>query len=451
MNRISIFLFLSIVFGAASAQNTTIDKIIAQVGENIIMQSEVESIYYQEAADGEVPEDLRCSILEQLITQKLLLIQAQKDSVEVTEERVDYELDRRLRYYESLFGSREKMEEFYGKTFTEMKEEFRSDVKDLLLAETMQGQILGDLSVSPSEVKAFYNSIPPDSLPYFDAEVEMAQIAIVPEPTAEQKQYARDKAEELRQRVLDGENFELLASIYSEDPGSKEEGGDLGCQPRGTFVTEFDAAAFKLQPGEISDVVSTQFGYHIIRMESRQGNNACLRHILITPPVTNANIQMATNLLDSIKKEILAGNLTFRDAAAKYSDDEGSNLIGGDMTNFQTGSSFFAIDELEPDVYYAIEKLKPGEISEIVSYFSFDGKRGMRLIQLKSQSAPHKANLDDDYYRMQAATKQQKQQKLLNEWVQNKVKAAYLRIDGAYDGCENITELKNASYDIGKK
>jgi len=332
-----------------------------------------------------------------------------------------------------------------------MKEEFRSDVKDLLLAETMQGQILGDLSVSPSEVKAFYNSIPPDSLPYFDAEVEMAQIAIVPEPTAEQKQYARDKAEELRQRVLDGENFELLASIYSEDPGSKEEGGDLGCQPRGTFVTEFDAAAFKLQPGEISDVVSTQFGYHIIRMESRQGNNACLRHILITPPVTNANIQMATNLLDSIKKEILAGNLTFRDAAAKYSDDEGSNLIGGDMTNFQTGSSFFAIDELEPDVYYAIEKLKPGEISEIVSYFSFDGKRGMRLIQLKSQSAPHKANLDDDYYRMQAATKQQKQQKLLNEWVQNKVKAAYLRIDGAYDGCENITELKNASYDIGKK
>jgi len=160
---------------------------------------------------------------------------------------------------------------------------------------------------------------------------------------------------------------------------------------------------------------------------------------------------MATNLLDSIKKEILAGNLTFRDAAAKYSDDEGSNLIGGDMTNFQTGSSFFAIDELEPDVYYAIEKLKPGEISEIVSYFSFDGKRGMRLIQLKSQSAPHKANLDDDYYRMQAATKQQKQQKLLNEWVQNKVKAAYLRIDGAYDGCENITELKNASYDIGKK
>ena len=265
---------LMLLATVAWAQPKTIDKIVAQVGENIILQSEIETIYYQEASNGTVSADLRCLIMEQLITQKLLLIQAQKDSVEVTDEQVEYELERRLRYYESLFGSKEKMEEFYGKTFQEMKEEFREDIRDILLSDRMKGQIAGDITISPSEVRAFFNKIPTDSLPYFDAEVEYAQIAIVPQPTAEQKAYAREKAEGIRQRILDGDDFELLASIYSEDPGSKEIGGDLGCQTRGTFVTEFDAAAFKLQPGEISEVVATQFGYHIIRLESRQGNTA---------------------------------------------------------------------------------------------------------------------------------------------------------------------------------
>lgn len=457
MNRINktipfVVVLLTILFTTRlSAQHTTIDKIVAQVGENIILQSEIETIFYQEAADGEVPDDLRCDILEQLITQKLLLIQALKDSVEVGDDRVEYELDRRLNYYESLFGSRQKMEEFYGKTFLEMKEEFREDIRDLLLAQQVQGQIVGELSVSPAEVKAFFKTIPEDSLPYFDAEVELGQIAIIPEPTAEQRQYAREKVEELRQRVLDGESFELLASIYSEDPGSKEDGGYLGCQPRGTYVTEFDAAAFKLQPGEISEVVSTQFGYHIIKMEERQGNNVCLRHILVTPPVTQANVQMATQQLDSIRKEIENGNINFREAASQFSDDEYSNLVGGDMTNPQTGSSFFAIDELDPDVYYAIEKLEPGEMSEIIPFYSYDGKRGLRIILLRSQSPPHRANLDDDYYRMQAAAKAQKEQTIISDWVYQKVKAAYLWVDPDYNGCENIDNLKNASYDIGKK
>lgn len=451
MKNILSATLLMLIATAAWAQPKTIDKIVAQVGENIILQSEIETIYYQEASNGAVPDDLRCLIMEQLITQKLLLIQAQKDSVEVTDEQVEYELERRLRYYESLFGSKEKMEEFYGKTFQEMKEEFREDIRDILLSDRMKSQIAGDITVSPSEVRAFFNKIPADSLPYFDAEVDYAQIAIVPEPTAEQKAYAREKAEGIRQRILDGDDFELLASIYSEDPGSKENGGDLGCQTRGTFVTEFDAAAFKLQPGEISEVVATQFGYHIIRLESRQGNTACLKHILITPPVTNSNIQLATKKLDSIRAAIISGTLSFREAAAQYSDDEASNLVGGDVTNFQTGSSMFAIDELEPEVYYAIEKLDPGEVSEIISFTSFDGKRGLRIVQLKSQSDPHRANLEDDYYRMQAAAKNEKQMEILSDWVERKLKAAYLKIDPIYDGCENIQELIRVANDVGRK
>jgi peptidyl-prolyl cis-trans isomerase SurA len=450
--RILILFYLSLFLSAAGiAQVQTIDKIVAQVGSKIVLQSEIESIYYQEAANGAVPEDLRCIIMQELITQKLLLIQAEKDSIEVTEDQVEYELERRLRYYESLFGSREKMEEFYGKSYQEMKEEFRGDIKDILLSDRMKATISGDITVSPSEVKAFFNEIPKDSLPYFDAEVEVAQISIIPSATAEQKAFAKQKAEEIRQRILDGDDFNLLASIYSEDPSTKENGGYLDCKPRGTYVTEFEAAAFKLKPGEISEVVATQFGYHIIKMDSRQGDKICLRHILIAPPVTNTNVTIATKKLDSIRTQIIAGNITFREAAMKFSEDESSKLVGGDMVNPQTGSSLFAIDEMEPELYYAIEKLKPGEVSPISQYTTWDGKRGLRIVQLKSQSAPHIANLEDDYYRMQAAAQNYKQNEILQEWVAEKVKYAYLKIDPSYDACPEVQALINASYDIGRK
>ncbi|HAE14564.1 MAG TPA: peptidylprolyl isomerase [Bacteroidetes bacterium] len=450
MNKL-ILLTLSLLAGTTLSAQKTIDRIVGQVGDKIILQSEVESIYYQEASNGEVADDLRCYILQELVTQKLLLIQAEKDSVVVTDEQVEYELERRLRYYESLFGSRDKMEEFYGKTFQEMKEEFREDIRNILLSDQMKSNIAGDMTVSPSEVKDFFNNIPKDSLPYFDAEVEVAQLTIKPKPTAEQKAYAKQKAEEIHQRLVDGDSFDLLASLYSEDPGSKEDGGSLGCQTRGTFVPEFEAAAFKLQPDEISNVVATQFGYHIIKMDSRQGDKVCLRHILITPPVTNTNVTIATKKLDSIRTQIMAGNISFRDAAAKFSDDEYSKLVGGDMTNPQTGSSLFAIDEMDPELYYAIEKLKPGEVSAIVQFTDYDGSRGLRIVQLKSQSAPHVANLEDDYYRLQAAALNNKQQEALNEWVDQKIKSVYLRVDPIYDGCENMQELIRASYDLGRK
>lgn len=449
-----LFLFAMCLFlsNKSFAQNKVADKIVAQVGEKIILRSEIETIYLQEASQGTaLPEDVRCYIMKELITQQLLVLQAAKDSVEVTDDEVEYELDRRLRYYESLFGSREKMEEFYGKTFQEMKEEFRPDIKDILLSDRMKAQVTGDITVSPAEVKAFFNKIPKDSLPYFDAEVEYAHIVIMPEPTGEQKAFARQKLEDLRQRILNGEDFNVLASIYSEDPGSKEDGGYLGCVSRGTFVSEFDAAAFKLKPGEISEIVQTQFGYHIIKLEERQGDKICLRHILITPPVTNSNYTIASKKLDSVRALIVAGNITFRDAAAKYSTDESTNKSGGEVLNSQTGSTFFEIDQLEPDVYYAIEKLKPGEISEVISYTDYRGRKGMRILLLNSQSPPHQANLTDDYYRMQAAAKNEKQMRLLNDWVMRKVKDVYLRVDPTFDTCPEIMDMMRRSLEIGSK
>ncbi|MBC8048387.1 MAG: peptidylprolyl isomerase [Fimbriimonadaceae bacterium] len=436
-----------------TAQPQIADKIIAQVDENIILKSDVESVYQQDLQQnkGNLPADYRCSVLQQFIAQKLLLVQAAKDSIIVGDDQVEYELDRRIRYFESMFGSREKMEDFYGKTVQEMKEEFRDDIKKQLLAQQMQSTLFGDVTISPSEVKEFFNKIPKDSLPYYNAEVEVAQIVLVPEPTADQKAYAKEKIEDIRKRIMDGEDFDKLGDIYTNDRDEADNARiDLGCVTRGSYVPEFEAAAFKLKQGEISEVVQTQFGYHLIKLVSRQGDNICLKHILIVPPVTNTNMQIVTKKLDSIRTEILAKKITFYNAATKFSMDSYTNLTGGDMQNPQSAETYFEINELEPEVYYAIEKLAPGEITQIMPYTTYDGKKALRIILLKTQTKPHIASLDTDYNRMQQAALTEKKFRLMDEWLQEKVKTVYLKIDPAYSGCENIDQLINAANNTSK-
>lgn len=442
-----LFIFLcallpSILF----AQPQLADKIVAQIDDNIILKSDIESIYQQDLQQSKtgLPEDHRCDILEQFIAQKLLLVQAAKDSVIIGDDQVEYELDSRIRYFVSLFGSTEKMEDFYGKTVGEMKEEFRDDIRKQLLAQEMRRKLFGDVTISPSEVREFFKKIPVDSLPYYNAEVEIAQIVIIPEPTEEQKEYAREKIEDLRKRIQNGESFESLANLYSQDPYNIKEqnGGDLGCVTRGTYFPEFEAAAFKLKQGEVSEVVQTPFGYHLIKLVSRQGDNICLRHLLIAPPVTNTNLQIATKKIDSIRNEIVNGKLSFYNAATKFSQDASSNLTGGDMVNPQTGTTYFEINQLDPDVYYSIEKLSPGSVTQIMNYTTPDGKKAVRIIMLKSQSAPHVASLDTDYDRMQQAALEEKKFRLQDQWLAGKVKSVYLKIDPTYFGCSNIDELR---------
>lgn len=430
-----------IISGSVLHAQQLVDKIVAQVDDKIIMKSEIETFYLQELQNRELPVDYRCNILQELITQKIMLIQAAKDSLVVTDDEVEATLDNRIRYFQSLFGTAEKMEEFYGKSIQEIKEEFRDDVFNLLMIQKMQSSIFGDVNVSPAEVKEFFNSIPKDSLPLINAEVELSQLVIIPKPNAEQKQIAKKKTEDLRTRIINGEDFCVLAGIYSQDPGSKDNCGDLGCTTRETFVTEFSAAAFKLKPGETSEVTETEFGYHIIQMESRQGDKACLRHILIIPPVTNTNLVIANKTIDSIRAQIVTGKITFCNAAAKYSDDEGTSKTCGDIVNSQTGDVSFEVSELSPDDYYAIENLNPGEISQVIPFTTADGKKAVRIVMLKSQSTPHELNLKDDYARLQQFALSKKQGELLNKWVDEKIKKVYLKIDPAYSDCENINTL----------
>ncbi|MFN0275617.1 MAG: peptidylprolyl isomerase [Chitinophagales bacterium] len=442
--------FLIILFTSLQsllfAQPVVIDKIVGQVDENIILKSDIETVFLQDKQqnNGVLPADYRCSLLQQFIAQKLLIVQAAKDSIIVTDDQVEYELDRRIRYFVSLFGSTERMEEYYGKTVLEMKEEFRGDIRSQLLAQTMQETLFGEVSISPSEVKEFFSKIPKDSLPYYNAEVEVAQIVIIPEPTAEQKAYAKEKTEDLRKRVINGENFESIAEIYTDD--RDEEGNariELGCVGRGQFVPEFEAAAFKLAPGEISEVVQTQFGYHLIKLISRQGNTICLKHMLIMPKTTATNMNIATKKLDSIRSEITAGKINFYNAASKYSMDEYSKLTGGNIENPNTGEAYFEINQLEPEMYYLIEKMSPGEISKVTQYTTQDGKKAVRIVLLKSQSQPHIASIETDYNRMQQAALQEKKFRLMDEWLREKVKSVYLKIDPVYSDCENLNELVN--------
>lgn len=419
-----------------------VDKIVAQVGDKIILMSEVESYYYDALQRGDVPADYRCAILQELISQKLMLIQAAKDSIEVTDADVESNIDNRIRYFESMFGSQEKMEEFYGKTVQEIKEEFRDDVKNMLLIEKVRGTILGETSVSPTEVKDFFNSIPIDSLPLISAQVEYAQITMVPKANAEQKALAKQKAQDILQRIRNGEDFCTLAGIYGMD-GTKDDCGNLGCQTRNTFVRDFSAAAFKLQPGEISDVVETEFGYHIIKMESLQGDKACLRHILIMPPVTNLNYVSANKKLDSVRAEIIAGRITFCEAALKYSDDENTSKSCGAVTNPQTGGTSFEISELAPDDYYALENLKEGQLSGVLAFTTADGKKAVRLIQMNEQTEPHQLNIKDDYARLQQFAVNQKEQKAMGDWVLQKAEREYIRIDENYAGCTTVYQLVN--------
>lgn len=435
-----------IVSCALYAQPLIADKIVAQVDENIILKSDIETVYQQDLqqSKGNLPADYRCSLLQQFISQKLLLVQAAKDSVTVTDDQVEYELDRRIRYFVSLFGSQERMEEYYGKTVPEMKEEFREDIKRQILAQTMQENLFGNVSISPSEVKEFFKKIPPDSLPYFNAEVELAQIVLIPQPNAEQKAYARGKAEELRTRIMQGESFESIADIYTDD--RDEQGNarvELGCVGRGEFVPEFEAAAFKLQPGEVSEVVQTQFGYHLIKLISRQGNTICLKHLLIMPKTTTSNLATATKKLDSIRAEIVSGKLNFYDAATKFSADEATKYTGGALQNPNTGDTYFEISQLDPEMYYLIEKMTVGEISKVTQYTTQDGKKALRIVILKSQTKPHKASLETDYDRMQAAALQEKKYRMMDIWLREKIKTVYLKIDPSYAACNSLNELVN--------
>lgn len=421
------------------------DKVIAVVGDKIILKSELEVQYQQFLNSEQSPAEaktVKCDILERMLEQKLLLEQAIFDSIQVSSDEVESEIDRRIRYFTSLIGSEEALEEYYGKTILEIKDGFRSDIQQQLLSNRMQAGITQGLKVTPSEVKAFFEKIPEDSLPYYNVELEIAQIIMFPKKSNIQKELAKEKISSIRKRIVDGEEFETLALLYSEDPGSASKGGELGFMKRGQLVSEFEAVAFDLEEGEVSSVVETVYGYHVIQLIERLGQKVNVRHILVKVPTTSFELKKAKKDLDSIAVLIRNDSISFEEAVSKFSDDEQTKYNGGNLLNNRTGNYKFESTEIDPTIYFAIENMQVGDVSDPISYITQDGKQGYRIVKLKSQTKPHRANLDQDYQKIQEMALLEKQKKIMDQWIKNKIKKYYISIEESESDCDNLAIWK---------
>lgn len=442
-------LLLAVFFSTGNVMAQPLDEIVAVVGKTrIVLKSDidmqVDALATQNAEMSEHPE---CDIMEQMILQKLLVEQAERDSVTISDEEVEASLENRIRYFIMQYGSKEKVEELSGKTIYQLKDENREVTMEMMLSERMQANILESVKVTPVEVQKFYATIPADSLPFFPATVEMGQIVLDPPVSPELDTYARRKIDAIRKKVVDeGADFATQAGINSDDPGSRDEGGLMRGISRkgGNLVIEFAVAAFKLQNGEISPVIRTRFGYHIIQMVSRKGDEADIRHILIKPELTSIDFNNALASLDTIRQELVEGKMTFEQAVGKYSTDEMANRTGG-MISDQQGNTILEVEDLDPTLALMMDTLKPGMYSKPMIYTNVRGERSCRIVYMKSQTDPHKANLKEDYSRIQFAALQKKKGERMQNWVKDKAPTYFIKLDPEYKQCPNLENFIEAS------
>jgi len=432
-------LLLTPCFTYAQQTHQLVDKVVAVIGGKIILSSEVNA-RVQEYVDQKVPDTtaIHCKVIEDLMYEKLLLIEAEKDStIEVSDAQVAQEFDKRINYYITELGSKEAFEKWYGKSVQQYKDELKPDVKDLLMAQQMRAKVIEGITVSPEDVRKFYEAIPKDSIPKINAQEEVAQIVKLPAITTEEKQVAKAKCEGLRQRVLKGEDMATLAVLYTDDPGSIKNGGMYKNVRKGEFAPEFEKVAFSLKDSGISQVFETQFGFHFIQLLHRHGELVDVRHILNVPIVSNDDMVKCKDELDTIEKNIKRDSITFSDAAAKYSDDKNTKYNGGVITNPQTGLSKWDMNQLgELELSYTINMNK-GDISDPEVYNTPDAKHGYRIVMLKNRTKPHDANLKDDYQQIQAAALAKKQQKVINDWINRKLReGVYVHVDNEYQQCK---------------
>ncbi|MCH2043156.1 MAG: peptidylprolyl isomerase [Saprospiraceae bacterium] len=427
-----------------------LDRVIAVVGNEVILLSDVEAQYklLKSQAGGNLPENAYCAVFEQSLSNALILSQADRDSVLVSDVEVDEQLDSRiLQILEYMGGSEEQFVYYYNMTPEEMKERMRDDMRKQLIIQKMQQEISMNQIITPKEVKTFFKRIPKDSLPYFNAEVELDELVIKPKISDEEDKRALTLAENLRkQLVVDSVDFAVLARKYSCDPGSGSRGGDLGIVPRGTFVPDFEAVVYQLDKGEISEIVKTEFGYHIIQLIERLGNNIHCRHILLCPTITAKDEEAAFNHADSIRTLIMQDSLTFSEGIQKFSEDEFSKTKNGTILSQKTGEPYIELGDLDTEIYFALDDADIGEITQPLKMRGVDGKPVYKLIKVRNRTLPHEANLKDDYSRIQKAALEEKKAKFLYEWVNDHIDEHFieLRVGGLskLEGCEFMNRWK---------
>lgn len=432
-NRIIVFISIILCVSVASSAQV-LDQIIVVVGDDMIKQSDVENQQMLLQQQGE--SSTKCEIFKEMVVQKFLVDQAKIDSVEVSDGEVNNEIDRRVSMISGTKGGLAQLEKFYGKSEVEIRSDWKPVVKEQLLAQKVQNTIVGDVSVSPNDVRLFYQSHL-DSMPKIPTRYEYAQIVIQPNLTEEEEKALRKKCEEIRQRAINGESFAKLAVLYSDDTESAKRGGMLGDYiSRGELVPEFAAVAFRLKEGEISRVVKTDFGYHVIQMVELKGEKAKLRHILIKPQVTVSEMQTSYQKADSIRRAI-GDSLTFEQAAARFSTDTKTNKNGGIYMNPYTGTSKFEEGMIEPTIWYSLKTMKAGDISEPILTYDDKGTQVYKIIKLISYVPEHTATLLDDYSDVKEMALEEKKETTMNDWLRNKKSQIFMSIKSdEYKECD---------------
>ena len=410
-----------------------VDGVVSQVGKEIILSSDIAMQREALAREGQTLTD--CEMLRELMLEKLLIHHAAIDSVIVAEDEVDENIDRRIEQLVGQIGTEQRLEEYYKKSILEIKQEMRPLMKNQMTAQRMQMTITETLDVTPKEVEDAVAMIPLDSLPLIGTEVSLAQIIVEPKVSAQANQDAIDRLNQLRDRILGGSSFATMAILYSEDPGSNRNGGEYKAIKRGIFVKEFEEVAFNLRPGEVSAPFKTEYGYHIVQLQTKRGEEFDLRHILIKPKVEQEDLDAAKNTLDSLRSAILSGALSFEYVAEKHSTDEESRLNGGVMMNPMTTDVRWNVENLDRGVFYAIEKIDVGQISEAALVRLPDGHEIFRVLQLRERIAPHRANLTQDFSLLKNYVQNQRRQAKMLEWVAERKNETYVFIAANYKDC----------------
>ena len=438
----ALFLSLSII-GSAQGQPKKViaDKIAGLVGDKIILQSDIKnSLADIVRQGGAVPENAECLLMEQAIISKVLMLQALEDSLPVTDEEVEADLDNRIRQYINQFGSQDALEEVAGKTIYQIKDDARESVKEQKLAQAMQRKIVDNVRITPIEVKAYFDKIPKDSLPFYESELEICQIILYPKASRDLEQYIVGEMNNYKKQIENKlTDFCRLAKQVSEDPGSKERCGQYQInRTEKTWDPVFLSTAFRLKEGEISSPVKSKFGFHIIQMVQRNGDDAVVRHILRIPPVTEEEIGQAKRKLDTIRSKLIAGTMNFNEAGSKYSDDEAAKYTGPCITD-REGSTFVTIDMLDKEMVRMLGKMKAGDISQPTSFENEQGKKGVRIVYLKSRSEPHRMNMQDDYSKISNFALEEKKSKTLEKWLKSKLPTYYVMVDpGTLEECPQL-------------
>ena len=438
-----IFLLVIFLAGAATlfaqSQKVVADKVVGIVGDKIILKSEITNeILDRQRRNEAVPENAECIVMEQALTLKALVLQAEKDSLQVSEDELESLLDNQVRGFVQAYGSKEALEQIAGRTVYQINEDFRQSFKERKQAELMRNKIVEGIKITPTEVKAFFDKIPKDSLVYLESQLEIGQIVLYPKAGRDLDKNAIDELNDYKKQVESGtRKFETLASLYTMDPGSKNTGGMYNInRTEKQWDPAFLQAAFRLKEGQVSPVIKSKFGYHIIQMVNRAGDDATVRHILIIPQITDDEIKISEAKLDSIRAKLIAGTMGFGEAVSRYSEDETSKYTAG----FLQGASgtFLTIDQLDKDMVTLLPKLKVGEYSQPVTFTDERGKKSVRIVYLKTRTEPHIENLKDDYNREAQRALEEKKGDAIEKWFNNKIASYYIMIDDDYKNCAQL-------------